>query len=100
MNAFTFDTLKLARKLEAAGFSPEQAAGASAALAETLGEVPGVARKEDVLRLGADKSRNYQMDVRHYRIPNDHHPRSGTCPSLGKVSPWYTGVASREHSAN
>jgi hypothetical protein len=53
MNALTFDTLKLARKLEAAGFSPEQAAGASAALAETLGEVPGVASKEDVLRLEA-----------------------------------------------
>ena len=46
MNALTFDTLKLARKLEAAGFSPEQAAGASAALAETLGDVPGVAGKE------------------------------------------------------
>jgi hypothetical protein len=53
MNALTFDTLKLARKLEAAGFSPEQAAGASAALAETLGEAPGVAGKEDVLRLEA-----------------------------------------------
>jgi hypothetical protein len=53
MNALTFDTLKLARKLEAAGFSPEQAAGASAALAETLGDVPGVAGKEDVLRLEA-----------------------------------------------
>jgi hypothetical protein len=35
----------------AAGFSPEQAAGAPAALAETLGEAPGVAGKEDVLRL-------------------------------------------------
>ena len=53
MNALTFDTLKLARKLEAAGFSPEQAAGTSAALAERLGEVPGVAGKEDVLRLEA-----------------------------------------------
>jgi hypothetical protein len=53
MNALTFDTLKLARKLEAAGFSPEQAAGASAALAETLGEAPGMASKEDVLRLEA-----------------------------------------------
>jgi hypothetical protein len=53
MNALTFDTLKLARKLEAAGFSSEQAAGASAALAETLREVPGVASKEDVLRLEA-----------------------------------------------
>jgi hypothetical protein len=53
MNALTFDTLKLARKLEAAGFSPQQAAGASAALAETLGEASGVATKEDVLRLEA-----------------------------------------------
>ena len=53
MSALTFDTLKLARKLEAAGFSPEQAAGASAALAETLGEAPGLANKENVLHLDA-----------------------------------------------
>jgi hypothetical protein len=53
MSTLTFDTLKLARKLEAAGFSPEQAAGASAALAETLGEVPGLANKADILHLDA-----------------------------------------------
>jgi hypothetical protein len=58
MNALTFDTLKLARRLEAAGFSPEQAAGASAALAETLGEVPGVATKEDVLGLDSRGAAN------------------------------------------
>ena len=33
-----FDTLKLARKLEAAGFGREQAIGAAEALAETIGE--------------------------------------------------------------
>jgi hypothetical protein len=58
MNALTFDTLKLARRLEAAGFSPEQAAGASAALAETLSEVPGVATKEDVLGLDSKGEAN------------------------------------------
>src|SRR5882724_11296344 len=54
MNALTFDTLKL----EAAGFSPQQAAGASAALAETLGEVPGVASKDDILHLDAKGEAN------------------------------------------
>lgn len=36
MSAVDFDTLKLATKLENAGFSPEQAKGAAAALAESL----------------------------------------------------------------
>jgi hypothetical protein len=53
MATITFDTLKLARKLEAAGFDPKQAAGAAEALAESLGEMSGVATKEDVLRLEA-----------------------------------------------
>jgi hypothetical protein len=36
MNAVPFDTLKMAQRLEAAGFSGTQAAGASEALAEAL----------------------------------------------------------------
>jgi hypothetical protein len=36
MNAIPFDTLKLARDLEAAGLAPPVAAGASAALADAL----------------------------------------------------------------
>jgi len=36
MNAVPFDTLKMAQRLEAAGFSGSQAAGASEALAEAL----------------------------------------------------------------
>lgn len=38
MLGITFDTLKLARKLESAGFPPKQAQDASAALAETFAE--------------------------------------------------------------
>jgi hypothetical protein len=36
MNAVPFDTLKMAQRLEVAGFSGQQAAGASEALAEAL----------------------------------------------------------------
>jgi hypothetical protein len=38
MATVPFDTLALARKLEAAGFAPKQAQATAAALAETLGE--------------------------------------------------------------
>lgn len=38
MATVPFDTLALARKLEAAGFAPKQAQDTAAALAETLGE--------------------------------------------------------------
>jgi hypothetical protein len=38
MATITFDTLKLACKLEAAGFLQRQAAGTAEALAESLGE--------------------------------------------------------------
>ncbi|MEI8397393.1 MAG: hypothetical protein WCF85_21960 [Rhodospirillaceae bacterium] len=38
MSAVPFDTLKLARKLQQSGFSPEQAAGAAEAMAEAMGE--------------------------------------------------------------
>ena len=38
MTTVVFDTLKLARRLEAAGFTAAQAQGASEALAETLSE--------------------------------------------------------------
>jgi hypothetical protein len=36
MNAVPFDTLKMAQRLEAAGFAAPQAAGASEALAEAV----------------------------------------------------------------
>jgi len=39
MNAIPFDTLKMARKLEAAGFPGPQAAGAAEAMAEAMSGV-------------------------------------------------------------
>ena len=38
MAILAFDTLKLAEKLAASGFTPEQAKGAASALSETMGE--------------------------------------------------------------
>lgn len=38
MAVLAFDTLKLAEKLAASGFTPEQAKGAASALSETMGE--------------------------------------------------------------
>jgi hypothetical protein len=53
MNAVPFDTLKMARRLEVAGFTAPQAAGASEALADaisgtdlvTKADVQGLARE-------------------------------------------------------
>lgn len=52
MTTLVFDTLKLARKLEAAGFPAKQAADTAEALAESLGEGSGLATKADIDRLG------------------------------------------------
>lgn len=48
MGGITFDTLKLAQRLEAAGFPPKQAADTAQGHAESLGEVPTLATKVDV----------------------------------------------------
>jgi hypothetical protein len=47
MGAVAFDTLKLANALEKAGFSSEQAKGASAALAESM-DGSGLVTKSDL----------------------------------------------------
>lgn len=49
-----FDTLKLARRLEASGFTPQQAAGAAEAMAESMAEISGLATKEDISDLRRD----------------------------------------------
>ena len=48
MTAVPFDTLKLARKLQESGFTPEQAAGAADALAEQ------VATRSDLWELASE----------------------------------------------
>src|SRR6185437_8387802 len=53
MNAVPFDTLKMAQRLEAAGFPAPQAAGASEALAEALVGAD-LATKADIAAVKAD----------------------------------------------
>jgi hypothetical protein len=53
MNAVPFDTLKMAQRLEAAGFAAPQAAGASEALAEALTGAD-LATKADIAGTRAD----------------------------------------------
>lgn len=48
MGTITFDTLKLARKLEAGGFTPEQATTAATALSEAMAEVPDLPTRADL----------------------------------------------------
>lgn len=54
MTTIAFDTLALAKKLQAAGFEQQQAEGITSALAETLGEQ--VATKQDIATLRSDLS--------------------------------------------
>jgi hypothetical protein len=53
MNAIPFDTLKMARKLEAAGFPGPQAAGAAEAMAEAMSGAE-LATKADLMAVKAD----------------------------------------------
>lgn len=61
MNAYVFDILKLARRLEAAGFSSQQAEGAAEAIADTLGE--HIATKRDL----SDLDRSVQAGFKDVR---------------------------------
>lgn len=54
MTTITFDTLKLANRLKAGGFSAEQADTTASALAESLGEVSDLATRGDLLTVKAD----------------------------------------------
>lgn len=61
MNAGLFDTLKYARRLQQAGFSPEQADGATEALASALWDE--IATKSDL----RDQSTDLKNDIRALR---------------------------------
>jgi hypothetical protein len=67
MNAIPFDTLKMARKLEAAGFPGPQAAGAAEAMAEAMSGAE-LATKADLLAVQADVlavKADLQREIRH-----------------------------------
>jgi hypothetical protein len=63
MATITFDTLKLARKLEAAGFPQKQAAETVEALAESLGEVSDLATKADLAELKAELKADLRSEL-------------------------------------
>ena len=79
MSAIAFDTLKLARRLEAAGFSPGQAGGAAEALADTLRE--GLGERIE--------TREY-LDVRLADLKTDHADRIAEA-KLGQMR-WTVGM--------
>ena len=55
MSVLAIDTLKLARKLEAGGFTPQQAAAAAAAFAESLADATAdLATKADIADVRRD----------------------------------------------
>jgi hypothetical protein len=65
MNAIPFDTLKMARKLEAAGFPAPQAAGAAEAMADAMSGAE-LATKADLLAVKAELSHEiglFRIDV-------------------------------------
>jgi hypothetical protein len=63
MATITFDTLKLARKFEAAGFPQKQAADTAEALAQSLGEVSDLATKADLAALKAELKADLRSEL-------------------------------------
>lgn len=59
MTTLSFDTLKLARRLESAGFSSKQAGDTAEALAESLRETADLVTKDDITHL-ATKAELYR----------------------------------------
>lgn len=66
MTAIPFDTLKLARKLEAAGFSAQQAGDTAEALAASLSE--GAATTADLARVEASLKSEIELSKRDLKI--------------------------------
>ena len=60
MNAIPFDTLKMARKLEAAGFAGTQAAGAAEAMADAMAGAE-LATKTDLLGAKAELENKLEL---------------------------------------
>lgn len=59
MTTLSFDTLKLARRLEGAGFSSKQAGDTAEALVESLREMSDLVTKDDIAHL-ATKAELYR----------------------------------------
>ena len=89
MNAIPFDTLKMARKLEAAGFPGPQAAGAAEAMAEAMSGAE-LATKADLQAVKADMERRFARDPTGQQLQWRFRPIAAegrlTCALVGRRS--------------
>ena len=80
MNAVPFDTLKLARKLEASGMTGAMAAGTAEALAEAMGGAE-VATKADIAGVRAEIAEfEDRTEGRHRRFGEPTQAGDGSSP--------------------
>ncbi|MBM3523078.1 MAG: DUF1640 domain-containing protein [Alphaproteobacteria bacterium] len=67
MNAVAFDTLKLAKRLEEAGFAPNQAAATSSAISEAMTElVSSLVTKTEIAEFRAETRHNFELVRRDF----------------------------------
>lgn len=88
MSAVAFDTLKLAQRLEAAGFPPKQAQDVASALSETIGAAI-VTREYLDLRLGEMRA---ELDLRLGEIRATMATRAELAEAKGEVLKWVFGA--------
>jgi hypothetical protein len=99
MSPVAFDTLKLAQRLEAAGFPPKQARDVASALSETIGDAVvtrdyldlrlGEMRNELDLRLG--EMRN-ELDLRLGEIRATMATKVELAEAKGEILKWMFGA--------
>lgn len=65
MSVAAFDALRIARRLQGAGFTPEQAAGFAEAFAETM--VTDLATKADLAELRAELRAEFRLECERLR---------------------------------
>ena len=99
MSPVAFDTLKLARQLEAAGFPAQQAQDVASALSETIGDVTltrdyldlrlGEMRGELDLRLGEMRA---ELDLRLGEISTAMATKVELAEAKGEILKWLFGA--------
>jgi hypothetical protein len=88
MSPVAFDTLKLARQLEAAGFPAQQAQDVASALSETIGDVI-VTREYLDLRLGEMRA---ELDLRLGEISTAMATKVELAEAKGEILKWLFGA--------
>ena len=88
MSSVAFDTLKLAQRLEAAGFPPKQAQDVASAISDTIGDVV-VTREYLDLRLGELRA---ELDLRLGEIRAVMSTKADLAEAKGELLKWMFGV--------